>query len=400
MTEDDFGQPDVPARALPQSVRRGATDRTLWEAVLGRGRVTRAELATSTGISKPTVSESVRRLVAAGLLDETGRQQTGRRGRVGTFYGVGAAAGWILALAVDQSGVHARSVDLTGRPLTEHEHPPGPAGDTRVLVETMRTAARRAVAATGTGHGPLRAVGVSVANPVDLKSHAVIALPHSPFREGLLSPDEVLADLVGGPVLVDNDVNLATLAEHRAGAAVGVGSFAYVYVGAGLGLGLFLGDRLVRGAHGLAGEIGYLPADHDGTGPPTLVGKLAADGFGRSDAPSNDVAALVRLLDRADDRNDREAQQALVALSAAIAQAVASVTVVVDPELVLLGGPVGTHPALLEPVRDTLIPIAPRPVRLEHGSLGALAPLHGATHLALEHARAAALSQETGAALA
>ncbi len=364
-------------RALPQSVLRAATDKRLLDAVIDRGRVTRAELATATGISKPTVSESVRRLVDAGLLDATGPQETGRRGRIGTFYELGTAAGWILALALDQSGIRAISADLSGHTMREETKPPGAAGDRAALAKSLRATVR---AATRSVRAPLRAVAVSVANPVHPRTHEVTALPDSPFPEGLANPAEALAGVVDVPVLVDNDVNLAALAEHRVGAAAGTGSFAYVYVGAGLGLGLYIGDQLIRGAHGLAGEIGYLP----GTGAGTLAAELAASGFGRSDSPANDVAAILRLLDAGD---------AVPVLAAAIARAVASVTAVVDPELILLGGPVGTHAALLEPVRAAVRAIAPGPTRVEHGALGVQAPLHGAIHLAVEYARPLAIRQ-------
>jgi predicted NBD/HSP70 family sugar kinase len=374
-------------RALPQSVLREATDRRLLDLVIREGRATRAELAVATGLSKPTVSEAVRRLVAAGLLDATGLQETGRRGRIGTFYSLGAIAGWVLALEVDQAGVQGWAADLGGRVLHRHQQPPGAPGDMPALAQAVRAAVGDALAEAGKRHGPLRAVGVSVANPVHPGTHEIIALPGSPFPEGLVSPVEILGDLVTAPVLVDNDVNLAALAEHRTGAAADAESFAYVYVGAGLGVGLYLGDQLVRGAHGLAGEIGYLPAADPAAGPATVAGELAADGFGRSDAPSNDVAAALALLDRAapDD-------PALLRLGRAIGRAIASVTAVVDPELVLLGGPVGTHPALLEPVLAAFAAVTPSPARIGYGTLGAPAPLHGALHLALDHARAKAVA--------
>ncbi|WP_181772473.1 ROK family transcriptional regulator [Amycolatopsis pittospori] len=359
---------------LPQSVLREATDRRLLDEVVSRGRVTRAELAATTGLSKPTVSEAVRRLTESGLLEATGAQETGRRGRVGTFYELGPSAGRVLAIEVGQSGVRAWSTDLAGTVLGEYEHPAGAAGDTDAVVAALRAVVSEASA----GKGILRAVAVSMANPVDPKTHEVVALPDSPFPEGLLSPVDVLADLVEAPVLVDNDVNLAALAEQRAGGAVGVSSFAYVYVGAGLGVGLYIGDRLVRGAHGLAGEIGYLP----GAGSGTLAAELA-DGFGRADAPSNDVEAALRILDNGETG----------ALCGIVVRAVASITAVVDPELVLLGGPVGCHPALLEPVREAL---SPSPTRLERGTLGTLASLHGATYSALEHARTAAVRVMSG----
>jgi predicted NBD/HSP70 family sugar kinase len=375
-------------RALPQSVLREATDRLLLDHLVRVGQATRAELSVATGISKPTVSEAVRRLVAAGLLDVGGLQETGRRGRVGTYYTLGAAAGWVLALELDQAGVQAWAADLAGDVRHRLARPPGTPGDMDALADAVRMLVAEAVTRVGSEHGPLRAIGVSVANPVHPTTHEIVALAGSPFPEGLLSPAEILGDTVSAPVLVDNDVNLAALAEHRAGAGAGAAGFAYVYVGAGLGLGLYIGDQLIRGAHGLAGEIGYLPGAVAGdSGAATLAGDLAADGFGRSDAPSNDVAAVLRMLDTAEPGDLR-----LRRFGAAIGRAIASVAAVVDPELILLGGPVGTHPALLAPVVDAFSAVSPSPARVAHGTLGTLAPLHGALHLALDHARAAAVT--------
>ncbi|PRY22881.1 ROK family transcriptional regulator [Pseudosporangium ferrugineum] len=367
------------ARALPQTVLREATDRRLLDETIRQGRTTRAELADVTGYSRPTVSEAVRRLVGSGLLDATGLKETGRRGRVGTFYSLGARAGWVLGLELDQSGVHARSADLAGRTLGDLRRPPTPPGDRDALVAGVRAA----VGAVTGGEGPLRAVAVSIANPVDPLTHQTVPLAGTPFPEGLLSPGEMIGDLLPAPILVDNDVNLAALAEHRTGRAAGAPSFAYVYVGAGLGVGLYLGDQLIRGAHGLAGEIGYLP----GVNAPTLAGDLASRGLARSDAPSNDVAALLRALDDGDER-------ILTVLADAVGRAIISVAAVVDPALVLLGGPVGTHPALLPRVRAGLA--FPGPLEVEHGTLGTEAALTGALHLAVEHARAAAVASGPG----
>lgn len=364
------------SRTLPQSVLRAATDRGLLDLMIDRGQATRAELAAMTGISKPTVSESVRRLVDAGLLAATGPAETGRRGRVATYYRLGPAAGWTLAIMLDQSGVRARATDLAGTTLADNDQPPAPAGDTRSLTRALRTCVRTIVSKVH--NGPLRATAISVANPVHPETHEVTALPHSPFPEGLIDPGKALDGIIPTPILVDNDVNLAALAEHRSGAAARAGSFGYVYIGAGLGLGLYIGDQLIRGARGLAGEIGYLPA----SGSRTLAAELAAHGFGRPDAPSNDVTALLHMLD---------AGRKVRVLSQAVARAIASIGAVVDPELVVLGGPIGTHPALLEPVRAALREVAPAPIRVIHGELGELAPLHGAVHLAVEHARAHAV---------
>src|SRR3954470_19297961 len=125
-------------RALPQTVLRAATDRRLLDETIRQGRTTRVELADATGYSRPTVSEAVRRLVAGGLLDATGLKETGKRGRVGIFYSLGAKAGWVLALEIDQSGVQSRSTDLAGDVLHDAFRPPTAPGDVDGLVASVR----------------------------------------------------------------------------------------------------------------------------------------------------------------------------------------------------------------------------------------------------------------------
>jgi predicted NBD/HSP70 family sugar kinase len=377
--------PDPPTRALPRpGLLREITDRSVLDEVLRRGRVTRAEVAADTGISKPTVSAAIERLQAAGLLSPTGTR-TGRRGRVATYYELATTAGWVLALDVDHDGVHTRSADLAGTVFDDHDHPPVQPGDVAAMVKRIRSAVQRSTR-IGAPHGAVRAVALSVANAVHPVTGQILALPNTPFPEGLLNPAEIFVDLVPVPVLVDNDINCAALAEHRSGAAAGVADFAYVFIGAGIGMGLYVDGRLVRGAHGLAGEIGYLAT---ATGPDqyaTLVTALTRQGFGRRDSSAMDVQAIQRTL-ATNTSPTPGTNQAIQALGAAIGQIVIDTAAVIDPALVLLGGPLGRHPAVLATARRTVQNLSPSPVQLELGALGEAASLQGALHVALDQAR-------------
>lgn len=361
-----------PDRPLPRlAMLRAMTDRAVLDHVFVHGRTTRAELAATTGISKPTISESVRRLETAGALRATGTDQTGRRGRIATFYELAADAGRVVAAEVNQQGVRTVTTDLTGTVLATGRHTP----DDRPVTAAVRAAVAAAGAA---GAGPVRATAISVANPVDPVTHEVVALPGSPFPEGKLRAGEL-----GRDVLLDNDVNFSALAERREGAAREAKSFAYVYIGAGLGVSLYVGDQLVRGAHGLAGEIGYL--DSSGS---TLASALADQGFGRSDAPSLDVDAILTTLDRAaEDAEDAVAAERLRRLGATLGRAVAAICTIVDPDLVLLGGPAGSRPGLVAEIRRTVRAATPGPVRVEAGAVTDSAALRGALLSALDHGR-------------
>lgn len=373
-------------RAVPRhGLLREITDRAVMDEVLARGRVTRAELAELTGISKPTISESARRLEEAGLLEVTGTR-SGRRGRTATYYGLGTQAGWVLAMDVDSDGIHTRCTELSGARFDDHDYPPGPPGDTQYVARRIRAATRRCLKIGAAAHGPLRAVAMSVSNVVDPRTSRVVVLPSASFPEGLLDPAEVLRDLISVPLVVDNDINCSALAEHREGAAVGVDSFAYISVGSGLGMGLYSDGHLIRGAHGLAGEIGYLATT---TGPAqysTLVKTLGQQGFGAPDSAALDVPTIRRSLGAGRDAG-AGGGGAAQALGAAIGQVIVATCAVVDPDLVLVGGALGRHPALFDTACQTVAELFPSPVRIEPGLIAHGASLHGAVHLALDRAR-------------
>jgi predicted NBD/HSP70 family sugar kinase len=373
-----------PRPGLPrQALLREITDQAVIDEVIARARVTRSELAAITGISKPTISESTRRLEEAGLIHVTG-PRVGHRGRVATYYELAPHSGWVLSLDVDPDGVHTRSATLAGIPFDDHDHPPVAPGDVAAMVRRIRSAVRRAQRIGTAAHGELRAVAMSVANAVDPETSQILALPATPFPEGLLDPAEIFGDLITAPLLVDNDINCAALAEHRSGAAVGADDFAYLFIGAGFGMGIYANGRMIRGAHGLAGEIGYLAT---ATGPAqysTLVAALGQQGFGLADSSAMDVPAIRRSLAR---RRQAAATDAAHTLGAAIGQIIVATCAVVDPDLVLLGGPLGRQPALLEAAQRTVAELFPSQVRIELGDLGEAASLQGALHLALDHAR-------------
>lgn len=130
--------------------------------------------------------------------------------------------------------------------------------------------------------GPIHAVGVGSPGPLDLASGTILFAPNIPGMEN--APIVAgLADRLGRPVILENDANAAGYAEHLYGAARDLESSVYVTISTGIGGGLFVGDRVIRGANGVAGEIGHMtilpggPVGGDGTD-----GSLEAIAAGRS----------------------------------------------------------------------------------------------------------------------
>src|SRR5690349_18925421 len=194
---------------------RSLTEEHVLHALMEHGRLTRAEVAARTGISKPTISEGVRRLVDAGLVVDTGERSSGR-GRAGSYFTLAPDSGAALVVGITPQGVVAQAVDAFGVVVGSADVAlPRDAGVGAVGLALTRAA--NVAAATVTGR--LRLAVVSAADPVDRETGRLVHLPDAPFLVGDLDAPSLLATAVDGPVLVDNDVNWAARAERAAGGA-------------------------------------------------------------------------------------------------------------------------------------------------------------------------------------
>ena len=310
---------------------RNLTDRHVLEQLLGADQLTRAEIAARSGISKPTISESVRRLVDAGLVGPVGAVggQTGKRGPAGTFYALAENVGVAFAQSVGPDGVHTELSDLRGVLVAERDHPVSSPITSGELAPIMRA---ETLAVMGSAPGPVRAACVSVANPVDRRAGRLVRLPDSPFLLDELNPAELLDDLLGVPIQLDNDVNWAALAEHRLGAARDLDDFVYCYLGPGLGLGLIVDGRLARGHRGLAGELAYLLTESSDRNSRPLLECFADWGLLRPGSWAIDVEKVSEMLD-GDSPQSRQRADSIVT---ALAGALTSIVAVLNPQAVLI----------------------------------------------------------------
>ena len=355
---------------------RSLTDEHVLRALMEHRRLTRAELATRTGISKPTISESVRRLASAGLVADTGERTTGR-GRVGSYYALARDAGCALVVSVAPGGVMAEAVDAYGdvvaRATEAVEHPaPSPQ-----VVRALETATRRV---REDGARRFRLAVVSAADPVDRATGRLVHLPDAPFLLGELSPPDILASTVDGPVIVDNDVNWAARAERAA--APGLDDFVYLHLGEGLGCAVVNDGEVRRGHAGLVGEIAHVltPGPTGAAVPFTEV--FGALGLRRPGSTAIDVDAL-----RAQVDSPRNAT-VLGALSRAVGGVLAATVALADPELVVIGGTWGIHHAVLDAITDD-VRQHPRPVPVRAARATGHPALAGARDHAVDELRSA-----------
>jgi predicted NBD/HSP70 family sugar kinase len=328
------------------SLLRELNDRAALELLLAGGPMTRAQLGEHTGLSKVTASQLLARLEERGLVRVAG-EQAGGRGPNAALYGVVPSAAYVAGLHVERGEVSAGIADVTGHVLTEVSADPNGDGHP---VELVRGAVAAACASAGVSPDALRALVIGTPGVLDPHTgEPRLAFNLPAWHDGIL--DALRHDL-GRPVTIENDVNLAAMAERAVGAAAGTDDFVLVWIGIGIGLAIVFNGRLHRGVGGAAGEIGYLPVpgaplpqdvSHPNTGGfQSLIGAQAvlplAAGYGFAEASAG---AAVRAATAAAAAGDERGGAFLAELAGRVATGVAAICVVLDPGLVVLGGEVG-----------------------------------------------------------
>lgn len=223
--------------------------------VVDGSTVTQAELARATGLAPATVSNIVRELAAAGLVEtEPGS------GRRGTTVRLARSAGLVAGVDFGHSHVSVALGDIGGNLLAERRQPL----DAGHLHEAGLATARQMMSELLAEHAPgevVRNIG--------------LGLP-APISEGLVRSSAILPGWVGVnaekvaerafdlPIHIENDANLGALAEHRRGVARGHRTVVFMKISSGVGAGLIVDNRLFRGTGGTAGEIGHLTLDEQG----------------------------------------------------------------------------------------------------------------------------------------
>jgi predicted NBD/HSP70 family sugar kinase len=371
-------QAGVPLASL--DLLRQITDRHVLDQLLATPVMTRADIAARTGISKPTVSESVRRLHDGGLIAEAGQQHSGRRGRAGLNYTLRDDVGVALAVSAGPDGLVAETTDVRGGLLSRQETPtPSPvtAAELDPLLHGL------VQSAVGSAPAPVRAAALSVAGPVDRLTGRLVHLPDSPFLVDELDARGLLADVVTADLIIDNDVNWAAAAEHHEGAATDLEDFCYLYLGPGLGGAVVRGGVPVRGRSGLAGEPAHVITTGPGGRARRLIACFDALDLLQPGSAAIDVGAVEHALDGA----SAHARRTRDAVVEAVAGAIASMVALLDPGAVVVGGPWSRAADFSErlAVRVGELAVAPTEIRL--AGLDAAAPLRGARLAAVRAAQ-------------
>ncbi|WP_405112953.1 ROK family transcriptional regulator [Micromonospora sp. NBC_01405] len=378
------------ATRLPGTPRllRALNDRATLELLLERGPLTRARIGELTGLSKVTASQLVERLEERGLVARVG-EQAGGRGPNAQLYAVRPSSAYVVGVEVGADRVVAACADITGAVTGRVEQS---TRDTDDPVGVVHNAVVQAASSAGAELSVVRRVVLGTPGLVDPGTGDITFAFNLPrWHRGLLA---ALREDLDTPVVFENDVNLAAVAEAQSGAARELADFVLVWLGAGVGLAIMLGGRLHHGSSGAAGEIGYLPVP--GAPIPRDVSRRAKPAFQQL-AGSDAVLAVARehgiVADCAAEAVraavEADAAPVLDELARRLALGVASTCVVLDPPLVVLAGEVGRAggAALAGRVQREVAAITLVRPRVVPSGLTEEPVLHGALRTALDAVR-------------
>ncbi|MGZ4176561.1 MAG: ROK family protein [Solirubrobacteraceae bacterium] len=252
------------------------------------------------------------------------------------------------------------------------------------------------------------AVGFGLPALIDRRTGKVAVGVHTPLAD--IAFADVMAERLGIPVFVDNDGNNSALAEHRAGAAKGASNAIVLTLGTGIGGGMILNDRIYRGSHGGAGELGHMEIDFDGplcrdncpgrgcaelfASGPALVReaiRLAAErpesGLARALANGRELSGPL-VTELAHD-GDESAVEAVELIGARLGVVITSLVNIFNPEIVVIGGGVvAAGELLLAPARTVVaertLPFFGQDLRIVPARFGVEAGMIGAAALAYD----------------
>jgi len=372
-----------------QASLRDANRARLVDAVKHHGGLTQVELAGATGLSPATVHNIVRELSDSGVLTTSASKRSGRRA---TFVTLARGLGLVAGVHVGSRHLRVSIADAAYKVITEHHMPLAPnhradneLGRTSQLIADM-------LDAVDASASELTAVGVAVSAPINRRTGSV-------SRSGIMPGwDDVpiarrLERALNVPVFVDNDSNLAALAEFRMGAAREHPDSIFVSASYGIGAGILVDGRIQRGHHGGAGEIGHTTLDEDGP-----LCRCGNHGCVEVFAGGNALIKALRTSDRGLKLGDIVTRalageslyvRAIADAGRRIGAATADLCNIVDPEIVVVGGELSrAGEILLAPMRHrlerTLLVDAERTPEVVQGVLGERAAEMGAVAFAID----------------
>lgn len=366
------------------------------------GPRSRARIATETGLNKATVSSLVAELEERGLVRD-GDIERGLVGRPGQTVEIdGRVCGLGVELGIDHISTHL--LDLRGVTVATRRIPVGVQefGPEQTLSQLATLIDEITVETAGTGRD---IVGVAVGVPGLVETaHGVLRVATNLGWRDINVVDRLMSLLHGPsyPILLDNDANLAAIAEHAMGSAIGARDMVYVTGEIGVGGGVIIDGQVLRGAEGYAGEVGHMVVSADGllcgcgrrgcwetvAGLPAMLRQLADPDDVIAD-PAMDLEQRLAEITRRAQIGDARTLRGLDAVGTGIGLGVSILANVFNPQVVVLGGffaVLGEYlvPAIENELASRMVARSLSGCRVECSAYPFAASARGGAHVVLE----------------
>jgi predicted NBD/HSP70 family sugar kinase len=324
------------------SAQRRANRARVVRALRERGALSRSALS-EVGLSRSTVTSVVEELATAGAIVEIASDQQARKtGRPPTLVGLSGSLGVAVGIEIANGAIRAAICNTAQEllrydavPMDDHTPPVSALKTASALVDQM-------LAQAGFSRSQVLGAGVAMPGPIQRRSGVNgRATTLKPWVN--INPRTTAEHVLQMPLLVDNDANLAALAEITWGAARGLKDVAYIYSASGIGAGLVLNGALYLGANGTAGELGHTTIDENGLvcecGGRGCLNTLAnanaiTQNLWQSHGDRLSIADVITLAQA----GDAGCRRVLADAGRHIGLAAANLYNLLDPELIVLGG--------------------------------------------------------------
>lgn len=345
-------RPDRPGGSSMPAL--GDIAKMLGMALLTQGPATRPELAQAAGLSKPTVSAGIDELQKLQLVRPL-FMQTQPKGRAAKVYGIAKTAGWALGADIGNYQALFIARSLEGKILAQRRINNTPfnqlISSSAALLESLQHGLRE--------YGPLCAVTLALSQAI--RQDIMLSGREGPSQSGL-TPDEILSRLrlvSQASLTLENNVNCAVAAEAVNGVAKGLRDVIFLQVGTHIGAGIIAGGQLIRGVRGCAGEVADIPFPWSATEHPVEL--MLERHLGYPDylnrtafaAPRDNARRLPELLARAD-AGEPAAIQGVQEYGRQVGYLATGLVATLDPAMLILGGPMGSHRLVCATVRKTV----------------------------------------------
>ena len=392
-----------------QSFVREANLSSVLRLIHAQAPISRAQLATITGLNKSTISSLVEELLTQNLIHETG-SNSGAAGRPATWLEINPQAGMVIGVELGVDFVSVAVTGLEGNILWRRKEDADPAkGQNKMLDQTLQIV-KEAMSVNKKKNTPFLGLGLATPGTVNPDKGLLIFAPNLHWRN--VPFQKIFHEQTKLNIFIENDANAAAVAEYLFGTARQNQNFIFVFAGVGIGGGLFLNGRLYRGKNGYAGEIGHFPIMAEPSSQTvchcgnrgcwetyanqysiiqriqarlevkrsSIIPKLMAD----QNSPLS-----IPLIKQAADVGDKEAIDSFLEAGRAMGQGFAGLINIFNPEKIILGGPLSIAgdyllPAIKETITRHSMPEIDQQTEVVLSTFGPDASLIGATAIVVD----------------